>query len=180
MKPYPTCSDRIFDCCNVSLRLFWKSIPLETVISAFVLLLLLTSQNIFAQYTCADYCNQGYTYWVVTDSNYFCFSVSTGDSDKVCLEVELQWVGGGNCDPNATVLVGVYPLQQNCTSPLEYSFTAGNSIKITPCPNGTGVHCCCLPPGNYYMRILSGGADYSQCFIGHVKACLNCSHGNCP
>ncbi len=174
MKPNSAPVSHPTDNCRIPWRLIYS-------VSSTLFLLLFISRYATAQYTCADYCNQGYANWVVTDSNYFCFSVSAGDTNNVCLESVLNFNSGApGCDPNATVLVGVYPLQQNCVSPLEYSFTAGNGINITPCPNGTSVHCCCLPPGNYYMRILSGGADYSQCFTGHVKVCLNCSHGNCP
>ena len=135
--------------------------------------------------TCADYCSAGYLTMSVPTYSWACFSIDQGYYANVCLEVYLTFQTGGGCNEDATVVAGVYDQQgnhpsQNCVYPLEYQFTARDGKTTNACPNGQGVQCCCLGPGNYYIRILSNGADYSQCFSGYVKVCLDCHQGACP
>ncbi len=172
MRPYPTCSDRIFDCCNVSLRLL-------TVISAFVLLLLMTTSIMKAQ--CYDYCNQGYFNWDVSTAPNICFTVAQGQSQTVCLEINLSWPGVPGCNPNETVTLGIFNgagqrVDTACVSPFNYTFTANAPPNPKNCPNGQDVHCCAaFCPEDLYIKILdSNGNDYSQCYTGTVKCCINC------
>ncbi len=167
-----SCRVLFYDYCNVFTKLF-------TVISAFVLLLLMTTSIMNAQ--CYDYCSQGYFYMDVSTTPTICFTVPQGESRVVCLEFSLSWVGGAGCNGNATVTLGIYNqfgqlADSTCPSPMHWTFTANNPPTPTGnCPNGSGVRCCCFNPEDYYVRIIdSNGNDYSACYTGHVKGCITC------
>ncbi len=167
-----SCTVRFYDYCNLFTKLL-------TVISAFVLLLLLTSPNIYSQ--CTNYCGSGSFTWNVTQSSSFCFAVPYDSTATICMEFNLTYQQVGGCNPNETVTLGIFNgagqrVDSVCTSPFNYTFTANVPPNPKNCPNGQGVHCCAaFCPEDLYIRILdSNGNDYSQCYTGTVKCCITC------
>lgn len=176
MKPYPMCTVRFYNYRNVCLRLL-------IVISAFVLLLLLTSSKMYSQ--CNDYCSQGYAILDLKNADSLCFTIPSGGSAKVCLEGALQYQGGAGCSDTAQVDVAIWKrgtlvlaAPQNCVSPLHYQFIAGDGLGSGTCPNGEA-QCCCLEPGDYYVKILHYAANFAYCMSGIVKVCISCNDPNC-
>ncbi len=151
-------------------------------------LTLFNSTNAKAQFTCADFCSQGYVQLDLSSSaDSLCFSLPTGRESKVCMELDMTFATGIGCEDTAHVDVALYKFSSGgfaapdtCTSPLHYQFIARDDYYTGSCPNGSNVQCCCLPPGNYYIKVLSWGVNYAKCFTGHIKVCLDCNSSNCP
>ena len=151
-------------------------------------LMMLPMAGSYSQPTCANYCQQGYLTWTLgagVDS--VCFSLD--DTAKVCMDLaSMIWNGSAGCTSTATVDVTIFKYMteqhaapQNCNSPLQYEFQADQVPTTGNCPNGYAVQCCCLPPGNYYVKVLStAGKDYSQCYSGYIRICFDCSNPSCP
>ena len=157
-----------------------------TILAMTLSMLLLATATSFSQ--CTNYCSAGsftYTLYSGTPTT-FCFNVADGESQTICLEIQLQWQGGGNCNPNATVTLGIYNqfgqrADSACPAPMQWTFTAQYPPGTGACPSGQDVRCCCFNPEDYYIKITdSNGNDYTACYSGYIKGCITCRKNLCP
>ncbi len=163
----------------------WFLHPL-TIAVVSVLCVFFLPSNIYAQ--CSDYCSKGYAQLNLNSSaDSLCFTIPSGGNAWVCMELNMSFnpnVSG--CLDTALVDVEIfkkgtedYAAPDTCTSPLHYQFQANNPQNTGACPSGYAVQCCCLPPGDYYIKVLSWGANYAKCYTGYVKVCIECNAQRC-